>query len=86
MTNEEKREIHHYYSSCCTPWAGRSRWGAIFCGAALIILGVAWLASNLGFITADWWGVALPLLFVLWGVGVLTSRRRSAEHEPTELR
>ncbi len=84
MTNEERKEVHHYYSSCCAPWMGRARWGGIFCGVALIILGVAWLAANLGWITAAWWQIALPLLIVVWGLGVLLSGRRRGGREPRE--
>ncbi len=83
-TQEEKKELHHYYPACCGPWARRSRGGANFCGTALVVLGGVWLAANLGLITADWWLIALPLLVVLWGVRVLLSGRRGAGQEPPE--
>jgi phage shock protein C len=51
-----------------------------FWGILLVVLGVAWLASNFGFsIWHHWWGfswdVALPLLLILAGVAFLFGGR-----------
>ncbi len=44
------------------------RWGPIFCGLTLVLLGVGWLLGNLGVLPENWWGVVLPLLLIVWGV------------------
>jgi phage shock protein C len=51
-----------------------------FWGILLLVLGVAWLASNFGFsIWHHWWGfswdVAIPLMLILAGVGFLFGGR-----------
>jgi hypothetical protein len=85
-TNEGKQNVHHYYYGwCCPPVTSGHRGGALLCGAALIILGGAWLASNLGLITEDWWQIAVPLLLVAWGVGVLLAGRGPADRKPPKL-
>lgn len=74
--NEEstvsRNEQHHYYFCCWPP--GRSGW--LFCGSALILVGAVWLASNLGWVTEDWWSLVLPVLLAGWGIAILAHERR----------
>ncbi len=36
----------------------------------LVVIGVAWLLSTLGILPENWWGIVLPLLLIVWGVGI----------------
>ncbi len=74
MTEETGRSQsvqHHYYT--CFPPVGP--WGVLFCGTALVVIGAAWLSSNLGLISEDWWEVAIPVLLIGWGGAILFGSR-----------
>jgi len=43
----------------------------VFLGSLLILLGVFWLLRNLGFISADFWGVFWPTALILIGIRLL---------------
>jgi phage shock protein PspC (stress-responsive transcriptional regulator) len=63
-----------------TPASANGRNSSRIWGVLLVVLGVAWLASNFGFsIWHHWWGfswdVALPLVLILAGVAFLFGGR-----------
>lgn len=43
----------------------------IFLGSLLIFLGGFWLLTNLGLISAEFWGVFWPVVLILLGIKVL---------------
>jgi len=43
----------------------------IFIGSLLIFLGGFWLLTNLGLISAEFWGVFWPVVLILLGIKVL---------------
>jgi len=66
--NETRETVQHHYYTCF--WPAR-RWGLTLCGGAWIAIGVAWLLSNLGWITRDWWEICVPVLLIAWGIAIL---------------
>lgn len=48
----------------------------IFFGSLLILLGGFWLLSNLGLISADFWGVFWPVMIILFGLKMLFGPRK----------
>ena len=60
MTDEtgNSRSVQQHYYTCFWP-VGRP--GVLFCGTALVVIGAAWLATNLELITEEWWEIVIPV-------------------------
>lgn len=74
VDSSARQEAHRCHCWCC---GAMGRWGSVFCGLTLVLLGVAWLLSNLGVLPEDWWGMVLPLLLIAWGVVIWLGSRGS---------
>ncbi len=69
------QEAHRCHCCCCCGAMGR--WGPIFWGLMLVLVGVVWLLSNLGILPENWWGVVFPLLLIAWGIMIWLGSRRT---------
>lgn len=74
LKEEPKQEIHHHYYAK-NPY--RFDFGKLSFGLFLIVLGILYLAANLGWINLDFnfniWQL-WPLLIIFWGLSLLTGR------------
>lgn len=74
LKEEPKQEIHHHYYAK-NPY--RFDFGKLSFGLFLIILGILYLASNMGWINLAFnfnvWQL-WPLLIIFWGLSLLTGR------------
>jgi hypothetical protein len=43
----------------------------------LIVIGIAFLLKNLGFLPVDAWDVIWPSLLIVWGLSMIVSRSRT---------
>lgn len=70
MNEQRDRQVveRHYISNCCWPFSDGG--GALFWGAALLVLGGTWLAANT-FGLENWGEWLVPALFVAWGAAIL---------------
>ena len=74
MTEEisTTRNVQHHYYTCFWPVG---RWGVPFCGTALVVIGAAWLATNLELISEEWWEIVIPVLLIGWGAAIVFGSR-----------
>ncbi|MFH1111929.1 MAG: DUF5668 domain-containing protein [Patescibacteria group bacterium] len=54
----------------------------MFLSYLLIILGLVFLFKNLGWISGGAWGVIWPLIIIIFGVAMLSKKRRNCWHWP----
>ena len=69
--NTSRNVQHHYYSSC----GPVGRWGGLFCGASLVLIGALWLSTNLELISEEWWEIVIPVLLIGWGAAIVFGSR-----------
>jgi hypothetical protein len=63
-----------YAATCCCGLA--FPWSTLFWGAALVLIGGAWLLRDLGLIAAGWAGFLFPFLLVGYGLVLLLGMAR----------